>query len=116
MGFPEEKLESVTIIKINKLTTADLNASKFKEYLLNFMYKGKKKIILDFSEVRYIDSAFIGALILSSRILRTTGTDLKIVRTGDHGHFWSLFEASSSFSDFVHYNNVYDAVSSFCPN
>lgn len=116
MGFPEEKLDNITVIKIDKSTTTDFSASNFKDYLLNFMYKGKKKIVLDFSELRYIDSAFIGALILSAKILRMTGTDIKIVRTSEHGHFWSLFEASEAFADFMHYNNIYDAVSSFRMN
>lgn len=116
MGFPEQKLDNVTVVTLDCATTTELSAAKFKDYLMNFMYSGKKRVVLDLSDISYIDSAFIGALILSARVLRTTGSDLRIVRTGDHGHVWSLFEASQTFADFPHFRNIYDAVTSFSKN
>ncbi|MXV16303.1 STAS domain-containing protein [Hufsiella ginkgonis] len=63
-----------------KLKEANLTeAERFKKELMEVIDQGHKKIIVDFEQVMYVDSSFLGALVSSLKYAMTLGSDIAVV-------------------------------------
>lgn len=73
MRFEERKVEGVFVARIieNRLS-ADV-AERFKEDMIGFVNRGYPVIVLDLSQVTFIDSTGLGALIATRKALRQDG-------------------------------------------
>ena len=111
MVFKEHKYGEV--VSINCATTVSIHANNFKEYLFNLLEKKNSKIIVDLREAVYIDSSFIGALVLSFKSLKNGDGQLKIVCGNTHGHFWSFFQVTKVFGEMSSYSNLNAAIKAF---
>jgi anti-anti-sigma factor len=68
------------LIEVVNLSRATLReAVDFREILLNEIALGRKKIIVDFSETDFVDSSFLGALIIALKRVNALGGDLKLI-------------------------------------
>jgi anti-sigma B factor antagonist len=56
-------------------------ASEFKETLLDLVNKGKKNIIVDMSDIKFINSNGIGILVSGYTTVRNGGGELKLVNS-----------------------------------
>jgi anti-sigma B factor antagonist len=79
MRFEESKIGNVFIAKVLESRIAVDVASRFKQDLIEYATKGNRTIVLDLSEVTFIDSSGLGALIGS---LKFIGDDGEIVLCG----------------------------------
>ncbi|MFI5160239.1 MAG: STAS domain-containing protein [Sphingobacteriales bacterium] len=62
------------------ITEANLsNSDQFKAELVNLFNQHKKIIILDLQELKYVDSAFLGALVSSLKYGMTMKLDIVLV-------------------------------------
>ena len=113
MVFKEHKYGEVTVVSINCATTVSIHANNFKEYLFNLLETKNSKIIVDLREAVYIDSSFIGALVLSYKNLKNGDGQLKIVCGNTHGHFWSFFQVTKVFGEMSSYSNLNVAIKAF---
>jgi anti-anti-sigma factor len=59
------------------------NSSEFDDFLSRKIESGVKKVILDFSEVRYIDSSGIGAIVRVHRDLKERNGEIVISQCND---------------------------------
>jgi anti-sigma B factor antagonist len=55
------------------------NAEAFKKELALLIDKGGKYVILDFKNVTYVDSSFLGSLVSSLKYAMARGTDIVLV-------------------------------------
>ena len=79
MDFNKEKYNDVLVEVVN-LTRATLKeAEEFKLTLLHDIEEGAKKIVVDISECEFIDSTFLGALVVSLKKITSLGGDLRLV-------------------------------------
>ena len=113
MVFKENKYGDITVVSINCATTVSIHANNFKEYLFNLLSDNESKIIVDLREAVYIDSSFIGALVLSFKSLKNSDKQLKIVCGNTHGHFWSFFQVTKVFTEMSSYSNLNAALKAF---
>lgn len=65
MDIKTEKINNYSVVKL--LGEFDLNDADIFETEINKIFKERQKIILDFSELEYIDSSGIGQLIQLQR-------------------------------------------------
>jgi anti-sigma B factor antagonist len=56
-------------------------ASEFKEALLDLVKKGKKNIIVDMSDIKFINSNGIGILVSGYTTVKNGGGELKLVNS-----------------------------------
>ena len=56
-------------------------ASEFKETLLDLVNKGKKNIIVDMSDIKFINSNGIGILVSGYTTVKNGGGELKLVNS-----------------------------------
>ena len=113
MIFNESKFDDVTVVAINCATTVSIHANNFKDYLFNLSTSENKKVVIDCRDVVYIDSSFIGSLVVSYKKFQQEGGELKIVCGDTHGHFWSFFQMTKTFSEMKNFKELNAAVNSF---
>ena len=111
MDFNKEKYNDV-IVEVVNLTRATLKeAEEFKLTLLHDIEEGAKKIVVDISECEFIDSTFLGALVVSLKKVTSLGGDLRLVGFQPSVH--SMFELTRMYRVFESYKTKEEAVKSF---
>jgi anti-sigma B factor antagonist len=58
---------NATILRVNHVRATMDEAQKFKEIMFAVMHKGHREFILDLSNCEFMDSTFLGAIILVSK-------------------------------------------------
>ena len=99
----------ITKIKLKKATI--LEALEFKSELDEEILKGNHNIIIDLGACDFLDSTFIGVLVVTWKKLKTLGGKLKIVKPGSFTK--SVFHLTGTIELFESYNSVEEALSSF---
>lgn len=79
MDYLQETYEDV-IVQVVDLTRATLKeAEELKYTLIKSIEQGYRKIVVDLSTCEFIDSSFLGALVVSLKKVTTMGGDLRLV-------------------------------------
>jgi anti-sigma B factor antagonist len=109
MRFEETKVGPVLIAKIlESRISADI-APSFKEDLIHYITTGNRKIVLDMSDVTFIDSSGLGALIASLKIF---GNDGELVLCGARDAVENMFKLTRMNKVFRMFGNPEEAVTS----
>ena len=108
----EQTIYDDVVIETVYLTRATWKeANQFKLILQTDIEKKFKKLIVDLSRVEFMDSTFLGTLVLAKRNITQIGGDLKLVEPVSV--FKALMEKTSTLNIFESYKTVKDAVKSF---
>jgi anti-anti-sigma factor len=111
MDFTKEKYGDV-IVEVVNLDRATLKeAEEFKLTLTQDIEEGIKKIIVDISLCEFIDSTFLGALVVSLKKITGLGGDLRLVGFQPAVH--SMFELTRMYRVFESYKTKEEAIQSF---
>lgn len=68
-----------TIITINHMRASAEEAIKFKEFMQVNIHQGHVEFIIDFSNCEFMDSTFLGAIIIVSKKLNSVNGSLSLV-------------------------------------
>ncbi len=111
IDFEKQLSGEVVIEKVNLLRATTVEASIMKKRLFDNIHLSKKKIIVDISRCDFVDSSFLGALVISLKRTRETGGNIKIV-TGS-----SIVKETLHITGFLrvfeNYSSVEDALKSY---
>ncbi|GBD88847.1 anti-sigma-B factor antagonist [bacterium BMS3Abin03] len=111
MFFTKEDSKDIVVEKVD-LARASLNeAEEFKKILEEDIAKGYKKIIVDLSDCDFIDSTFLGTLVISLKKVTSVGGDLRLVGFKPAVH--SMFELTRMYRVFETFSTKEDAIKSF---
>jgi anti-anti-sigma factor len=105
----EHKDVIVEIVDLNRATLSE--ADEFKQRLAENIGNGYKKIIVDLTDCEFIDSTFLGALVISLKKVTSLGGDLRLVGFQPAVH--SMFELTRMYRVFETFNTKEDAILSF---
>lgn len=109
--YRKEEIGDVVIETVN-LTRATLKeAEQFKQTLITNIELGKRKIIVDISACEFVDSTFLGALVVSLKKIITAGGDIKLV--GFQPKVQSMFELTRLYRVFDSFETIDEAMESF---
>lgn len=111
MDFTREALGEVLIETVNLSRATLKEAENFKNTLVVDMQAGWRKIIVDLNECDFIDSTFLGALVISLKKITTLGGDLRLVGFKPAVH--SMFELTRMYRVFESFKSREEAVNSF---
>ena len=73
MRFEERKVGEVFVAKVLESRIAADVAVRFKQDLIEYVTKGHRTLVLDLSDVTFIDSSGLGALIASLKVIGDGG-------------------------------------------
>jgi anti-anti-sigma factor len=111
MDFIQEKHGAV-IVEIVSITRATMKeAEEFKQILLKDIESGWRKIVVDLTDCEFIDSTFLGALVVSLKRITGLGGDLKLVGFQDAVN--TMFQLTRMFRVFETFSTKEEAVKSF---
>jgi anti-anti-sigma factor len=109
--YVKEEVGDIVVEKVN-LTRATLKeAEDFKKTLGSDIESGKKRIVVDLADCEFIDSTFLGALVISLKKITALGGDLKLV--GFQPNVRSMFELTRMYRVFESFETKEEAVASF---
>ncbi|TDJ54419.1 MAG: anti-sigma factor antagonist [Ignavibacteria bacterium] len=106
-NFEQHLSGDVLIEKVNLLRETTVEARIMKSRLFEDIKLNNKSIIVDIRKCDFIDSTFLGALVVSLKRTRKTGGDIKLVITSssfaegivDNSGILRLFEIYTSAKD-----------------
>jgi anti-anti-sigma factor len=111
MFFMSEEYGDI-LVEVVELTRATLNeAEDFKLRLAEDIGQGHKKIVADLSACEFIDSTFLGTLVISLKKVTSLGGDLRLVGFKPAVH--SMFELTRMYRVFETFDNKQDAINSY---
>lgn len=102
-----EELDEVIVIKL----PADVNVSESREFsnlFEFFLQKGFSKFVIDFSEVKFISSAFLSTLVSGKKRLLFSEGNLTLANVSNS--IYRIFEITELSSFFDIFNSVEEAV------
>ena len=114
MKFIQEKYSDILIEVVNVSSATNLYAAEFKEILFKDIELGCRKIIVDLSNCDFIDSTFLGALVVSLKKITVCKGHLVLV--GLHADVNSMFKMTNLFQIFGSFRTKEDAVKSLSPS
>ena len=111
MNLLEEKFDDVFVITVATSRATISEAEEFKNKITLIIENGFNKIVIDLSQVEFIDSSFLGVLVTALKRVVAKNGDLKLV--GFQPAVRSMFELTRMFRVFDTFERVDQSVASF---
>jgi anti-anti-sigma factor len=109
--YIKQEIGEVVVEKVNLSRATLKEAEDFKRTLVKDIESGKKRIVVDLADCEFIDSTFLGSLVVTLKKITVIGGDIKLV--GLQPKVRSMFELTRMYRVFESYETVEEAVSSF---
>mgnify|MGYP003492688679 FL=1 len=100
---------AIEIVNLSRATYKE--ASQLKKNLDDLIKDKHKKIIVDISQCEFIDSTFLGVLVLSLKSSAKIGGDIRLVKPAEVVK--TLMEKAGTLNVFNLYESVDEAIQSF---
>ena len=111
MSFTFNKSEEILIVEVtDKRATVDISTT-FKDLMQSEIENGNFKIIIDLSNVEYVDSSFLGALVAGLKRATMKNGDLKLVKLKPPVR--AMFDLTRLHRIFDIYDSIEDATKTF---
>ena len=107
----ERVVGDVTVLRLTGRLVLFEGDAILRQYVDDLVRKGRVKLLLDFAEVTYIDSAGIGMLIAKYLSVRRKGGDLKLLRLTARGLL--VMTITKLFTVFETFDTEEDGLRSF---
>jgi anti-sigma B factor antagonist len=107
MRFDDYKSGAILVAKVLDGRIAADVAPRFKEALIEYVAQGNRAIVLDLSDVTFIDSSGLGALIASLKVI---GPDGELVLSGAQETVMSMFKLTRMNKVFRMFSDVDSAI------
>lgn len=111
MNFVEQRFNDVLVVGVNLARATLQEADTFKTIIFDLIEKGERKLVIDFSQCDFIDSTFLGALVVGLKRMTQVGGDIRLV--GFRPGVRAMFELTRMHKVFDSYETVQDAVKSY---
>jgi anti-anti-sigma factor len=99
------------IATVNSEKATILEALEFKSILDEKIYSGHHNIVIDLQHCEFMDSTFIGVLVVTWKKVKSKGGKLKLVKPGNFAQ--TVFHLTGAVEIFETYETVEEALSSF---
>lgn len=100
---------AIEIVNLSRATYKE--AGQLKKNLDELIKSNQKKIIVDVSQCEFIDSTFLGALVLALKSSAKIGGDVRLVKP--HEIVKTLMDKAGTLNVFNLYDSVDEAIKSF---
>ena len=108
-----EKIDGIFVVKLLLERATLSKAGLIKDTLMENIDLGHRRFIIDCSTVEFMDSTFLGALVVTVKKLNVLKGDLRLVFSNKNSPIWLMFETTRMFNVFKCYLSLDDAVESY---
>jgi anti-sigma B factor antagonist len=109
MESSERRVDEVVIVKLQGRLT--LGTQNLQEQITSLVEGGEKQILIDMSDVQYMDSTSVGDLVVSYTTATSQGGALKLLQLPER--IRELLEIHHLSSVFEDYDDEAEAIASF---
>lgn len=103
MDFLRIKNNDVVLVQVNLVRASLKEVDQFRDILMKDIQSGEKKFVVDLSKCEFVDSTFLGTLVISLKRLTAFGGDIKLV---------GFQPAVSSMLELTRMNKVFESFTS----
>jgi anti-anti-sigma factor len=111
MDFIRSEKKGIILFKVDLVRATLKEAEVFKNMLKKDIDSGNKKLVIDLSFCEFIDSTFLGTIVISLKKITAIGGDIKLV--GFQPAVRSMFELTRISKVFETFETTDEAVNSF---
>jgi anti-sigma B factor antagonist len=111
MKFKIKEVKGVTVIELTGNVMGGPDATSLNEQLHKFVDEKKRKIVVDLSDVKFINSSGLAMLIGGLNTMRKSGGEMKLARASEK--IETLLEMTKLNTVFDIHKTVNEAVSAF---
>jgi anti-sigma B factor antagonist len=105
------EVDGVSLVALNGRIVLGEESNALREKLKSLIAGGKKKIVLNMSEIEYIDSSGLGALVAAHLSAKNGGGSIRLCNLGEKFH--EVLQLTKLLTVFDVYDTEAAAVSSF---
>jgi anti-sigma B factor antagonist len=105
------EVDGVTVVALDGQIVLGEESNSLREKLKSLIAEGKKKIVLNMANIKYIDSAGVGTLVAAHISAKTQGASVRICHLGRKFH--EVLQITKLLTVFDVYDTEVSAVSSF---
>ena len=109
--FNKEFVNEILIIDVNSSSATTQHADEFGKIMKTQIKEDRKKIIVDLSQCKFVDSVFLGVLIYASKELKDNEGQLQIVEPAKLPP--AIFSISKSLHLLEYFKTMQEAINSF---
>lgn len=110
MNYTKRIEENILVITVNIIEASMNQSEDFKSYIYANCADEAPKLVIDLSQVKYMDSSFIGALVAGLKHVLTKHGEMTLVNV--QSDVLALFELTRLDKVFKIYTTVSDAIKS----
>lgn len=114
MNITNKEIDGVSIVLLDGRIVLGEESNALRERVKALIAGGKKKIVLNMTDVKYIDSAGLGILVAAHVSAKTQGAALHLSNLGHK--FQDVLQLTRLLTVFSVYDSQADAIRSFGPN
>jgi anti-sigma B factor antagonist len=111
LKLTSSEVEGVSLVALNGRIILGEESTALREKLKSLVAAGNKKIVLNMSEVTYIDSSGLGALVAAHLSAKTSGASIRLCNLGQKFH--EVMQMTKLLTVFDVYDTEAAAVASF---
>lgn len=105
------EVEGVSVVELDGRIVLGEESNSLREKIKSLLAEGKKKIILNMANIKYIDSAGLGTLVAAHLSAKTQGASVRLCHLGNKFH--EVLQMTKLLTVFDVYDTEAAAVSSF---
>jgi len=111
MHVEVRQIQDVMILDLKGRLTAGLGDQILRDAIDELLAENRKKILLNLSEVAFLDSAGVGELVAGLKTSRRLSAELKLLNVGDR--VYSTLDMARLLPTFETFDDETEAVGSF---
>ena len=109
--FDKELIDDIVIITVNNTSATTQHADEISKIIEDEIANKVKKIVVDLSQCKFVDSIFLGALIYAAKELKDIKGRLNIVEPSKLPH--AFFSISKSLHLLEYFKTREEAINSY---
>ena len=111
MKMTNSEVDEVSVVKLDGRIILGEESNSLREKVKSLLAEGKKKIVLNMADVKYIDSSGLGALVAAHVSAKAQGGSVRLCNLGEKFH--EVMQLTKLLTVFDVYDTEAAAVSSF---
>lgn len=105
------EVDGVSVVTLDGRIVLGEESNSFREKLKSMLAEGKKKIVLNMANIKYIDSSGLGTLVAAHVSAKNQGASVRLCNLGNKFH--EIMQMTKLLTIFDVYDTEAAAVSSF---
>ena len=111
LKMTNREVDGVSVVALDGRIVLGEESNALREKMKSMIAEGKKKIVLNMSNITFIDSAGLGTLVAAHHSAKSQGAGLKLAHLGSK--FQEVLQITKLLTVFDVYNTEAEAVASF---